>query len=341
MYLLRSVGLGLGFFSVAAAVAPLNPSGWVWGLMLFNGFMWSHVAYHLAKRSAQPYEAEQRNLLIDSISGGFWVGVMGLNPLPTVTVLAMMAMHNAAVGGPRFFLKGSAAQASGAIAAILLFSPTFTYITTPFQVYACLPMLSIYPLLIGMACYRLALKLSEHKHALSKLSRTDSLTGLINHGAWKDMLRVEFSHCQTHLRQTTVALIDIDHFKAINDTYGHIVGDGVLKQLSAGLFTCLRDTDLAGRYGGDEFCVILPDTTVKEATQILDRLRLSVNGFRDIRYPELEVSLSVGVAAFGPHLADAGMWLHEADMALYAAKSTGRNRISCAEIQEAAFAPSA
>jgi diguanylate cyclase len=152
----------------------------------------------------------------------------------------------------------------------------------------------------------------------------------MNHGAWKDLLSVEFNNCQTLNRQNSVALIDIDHFKSINDTYGHIIGDNVLKQLSGALKASLRETDMAGRYGGDEFCVILPDTTLAQATDILERLRRTVHEHTHSALPNLKLSLSIGIAAYGPHLADAGMWLHEADMALYDAKSTGRNRVNSA-----------
>lgn len=330
MHLPRSVGLGIGFFTVAAALYPSHPPAWVWVLMLLNGYAWPHMAFMLAMRSKQPYKAERRNLMYDSLAGGFWAGAMGFNPLPAVTTLSMMAMNNIAAGGPRMFLMGTLAQVAGASLAYVIFLPELFPAITQMQVYACLPMLVIYPMAIGLVCYRVAVQLSKSKKALEKLSTTDSLTGLMNHGAWKDLLRVEFSNCQTLKRQNSVALIDIDHFKTINDTYGHIIGDNVLKQLSGALTSSLRQTDLAGRYGGDEFCVILPDTSLAQATDILERLRRTVHEHRHSSLPGLKLTLSIGIAAYGPHLTDAGMWLHEADMALYDAKSTGRNRVTSA-----------
>ncbi|WP_447649474.1 diguanylate cyclase [Pseudomonas abietaniphila] len=330
MYLPRSVGLGIGFFTVAAALYPSHPPTWVWVLMILHGYGWSHGAYLLAKISRQPYKAERRNLIYDSLAGGFWAGAMGLNPLPAVTALSMMAMNNIAAGGPRLLLVGSVAQIIGALIAYFIFVPELFPAISQIQVYACLPMLVIYPMAIGLVCYRVAVQLSKSKKALEKLSTTDSLTGLMNHGAWKDLLTVEFNNCRTLKRQNSVALIDIDHFKTINDTYGHIIGDTVLKQLSHALTASLRETDLAGRYGGDEFCVILPDTTLAQATDILERLRRTVYEHTHLALPDLKLSLSIGIAAYGPHLTDAGMWLHEADMALYDAKSTGRNRVTSA-----------
>ncbi|MFJ3466498.1 diguanylate cyclase [Pseudomonas sp. NPDC090201] len=331
MYLPRTVGLGIGFFSVAAAVYPSHPPAWVWALMLFHGYGWPHVAYQLARFSSQPYQAERRTLIYDSLAGGFWAGAMGFNPLPTVTALSMMAMNNIAAGGPRLFVLGCIAQLAGSAVGYWILTPVLFPDVTQIQIYACLPMLVIYPLAIGLVCYRVAVQLSRSKKALEKLSTTDSLTGLMNHGAWKDLLTVEFNNCQTLNRQDSVALIDIDHFKSINDTYGHIIGDNVLKQLGGALTASLRETDLAGRYGGDEFCVILPDTTLAQAGEILERLRRTVHEHTHSALPNLKLSLSIGIAAYGPHLTDAGMWLHEADMALYDAKSTGRNRVTSAQ----------
>jgi len=285
MHVPRSVGLGAGFFAVAAALYPTHPPTWVWVAMVLHGYIWPHAAYFLAKLSKEPYKAERRNLVYDSLGGGFWAGAMGFNPLPTVTALSMMAMNNIAAGGPRTFVAGALAQVAGAAFGYWFFQPELFPAITQMQVYACLPMLVIYPMAIGLVCYRTAVQLSDSKKALEKLSTTDSLTGLMNHGAWKDLLKLEFSSARTLKRPSTVALIDIDHFKTINDTYGHIIGDTVLKQLSGALSASLRETDLAGRYGGDEFCVILPDTTLPQAIDILERLRRTVHATLTARFP--------------------------------------------------------
>ncbi|WP_268800120.1 diguanylate cyclase [Pseudomonas huanghezhanensis] len=331
MHLPRSVGLGIGFFSVAAALYPAGLPTWGWVLLIFNGYAWPHVAYLLARISKKPYHAELRNLIYDSIAGGFWAGAMGFNPLPTVTALAMMAMNNVATGGPRMFAVGTLAQIAGGALGYWLFLPALFPPITQIQVYACLPTLVIYPMAIGLVCYRVALQLSRHKKALHKLSTTDSLTGLMNHGAWKDVLHLQFDNAKATQRPNTVALIDIDHFKSINDTYGHIIGDSVLKRLSSALTAGLRETDQAGRYGGDEFCVILPDTSLAQAIQLMERLRRTVNEHADARLPGIKLSLSIGIAAYGAHLTDAQMWLHEADMALYDAKTNGRNQVMTAK----------
>ncbi|MCV4275070.1 diguanylate cyclase [Pseudomonas capsici] len=327
IYAPRTLGVSIGFFTVAVSLYQLNAAHWLWLLAFVNAFIWPHIAYQFAKRSPQPYKAEWRNLLTDSLAGGFWVGAMGFSLLPSVTVLAMMAMHNISAAGPRLMLQGFVAQLLGAILALVLVSPTINTDSTTMQIYACLPVLLIYPIFIGWMSHQLALKLWEHRNVLSELSRTDSLTGLINHGSWKDLLEVEFIKSRKQEQPCAIALIDIDHFKSINDTYGHIMGDTVLKNISEALSENLRDTDLAGRYGGDEFCIILPATGARQAGEILERLRSVVKENIDVLLPDLNISLSIGIAAYQPHITDAAMWLNEADKALYMAKANGRNRV--------------
>ncbi|AMZ69682.1 MULTISPECIES: diguanylate cyclase [Pseudomonas] len=333
LYISRILGLTLGLLLVSAAIFPLGPASWVWGFMLFNGLLWPHLSYWWARRCSMPYHAEHLNLLIDAVLGGFWVAAMQFNPLPAAVTLAMMAMNNVAIGGLRFLLIGALAQVAGIVVGVLIFPLTSVPMTSPAQIYACLPLLCLYPMALGWFCYRQAYTLGRQKRELLALSRTDSLTGLLNHGAWKDRLNEEFQRCQRHPNdgagRGAIALIDIDHFKAINDTYGHVAGDVVLRQLGKMLKQNLRAADVVGRYGGDEFCVILPDLTLHNAVQAMDGLRERFATLSYEQNPALKVSLSIGLAAFNPAYGDATHWLNDADQALYEAKTGGRNRVTC------------
>ncbi|WP_064120048.1 diguanylate cyclase [Pseudomonas fluorescens] len=329
LYTSRTLGLVLGLLCVSVAMYPLDPPAWVWALMVSNGLIWPHLAFQWARRSSVPYHAEHRNLLIDAFLGGFWVAAMQFNPLPSATTISMMAMNNVAIGGVRFLLAGLAAQILGVGVGLVVFAPAFIPATSPLQLYACLPLLMLYPLALGWICFRQAYTLGQHKRELLALSRTDSLTGLLNHGAWKDQLEIAFQRCKRQKQGAAIALIDIDHFKAINDTYGHVAGDIVLRQLSKMLKQNLRATDIAGRYGGDEFCVILPELPLFNAAQAMEALRerFAILGYE--QNPALKVSLSIGLAAYDPAHADATRWLNDADQALYEAKASGRNRVIC------------
>lgn len=331
IYRPRIIGSAMCSISVIAALYPLAMPGWVWAALLANGFVWPHLAYQLATRAKVPYDAERRNLVYDALFSGFWVATLQFAPLTTVTLLSMVSMNNVAAGGRYLLLRGALAQLLGAGVAILLFGLHFNPGISVVQIYACLPMLTFYPMAIGMICYQLAIKLSDHKRALRALSRIDSLTGLLNHGSWKDLLQLKFHKCQQQQTHGTIALIDIDHFKQINDTHGHIAGDAVLRQLSLELRRHLRENDLAGRYGGDEFCVILPRMNQEEAAQVMERMRETFSNFRAPHIPELRVSLSIGLADFHPSFTSAAMWLNAADRALYAAKDNGRNRVNVSD----------
>ena len=331
IYAPRTVGVSVGFLTVAASLFHLNAAPWLWALAFFNALIWPHVAYYLARTSRQPYQAEWRNLLTDSFCGGFWIGAMGFSVLPAITVVAMMAMHNIAAAGPRLMFSGFVAQAAGIMVSLLVLDPVINLESTPMQMYACLPVLVIYPIFIGWMSHQVTLKLREHRNILHRLSRTDSLTGLLNHGAWKELLDLEFAKSRSLNQECVVALFDIDFFKTINDTYGHLVGDTVLQSISQAMVDNLRKNDVTGRCGGDEFCVILPGANTAQARKVLEKLRLAIDELTYSLHEDLKVSLSIGVAAYNHGLNDTSAWLHEADKALYLAKSTGRNRVVIAD----------
>ncbi len=159
-------------------------------------------------------------------------------------------------------------------------------------------------------------------------TRIDGLTGLLNHSAAKARLKAMVDTAAEGT-QFTVAMIDIDHFKSVNDTYGHPVGDQVIRGLAWLLKARLREADVIGRYGGEEFIVALAGTDLRIATQVLDRIR---NDFAALPHTHpggvLYASFSAGVAAF-PAVGSAAALTERADAALLQAKRLGRNRVEC------------
>lgn len=165
--------------------------------------------------------------------------------------------------------------------------------------------------------------LYEEKQKLQKLSITDGLTGLFNKRFINTRLNEEIEISQQSRRKLAVALIDIDDFKSINDTYGHLFGDYVLKRISGTIVNNLRQNDVVGRYGGEEFLIMLPDTGREEGYAIVDRIRRKV---LELQWEhKLQVTISGGVTELGNNqMTDL---LKQADRLLYRAKFKGKNRI--------------
>ncbi len=167
--------------------------------------------------------------------------------------------------------------------------------------------------------------------ALNELVSRDSLTGLLNHIHFK--LALEREVALAHRRRATVAVVmlDIDHFKAVNDTYGHPVGDRVISGLARLLAQRLRTTDIAARYGGEEFAIILPDTTAAQARQVVDELRVQFAAVQHVSTQgPFRATFSAGVASVPPS-DDMQKVLDDADRALYQAKRAGRNQVALAQ----------
>ncbi|MFN3202641.1 MAG: diguanylate cyclase [Bradymonadia bacterium] len=167
---------------------------------------------------------------------------------------------------------------------------------------------------------------------LREMSTRDALTGLYNRREMDRFLKEELDRCQRYERHLAVVMLDIDHFKQINDTHGHQVGDDVIRWLSGHVKRNIRSTDRAIRYGGEEVALILPETPLENAFLMADRLRSTLSDagvdvvLPDGRTLHLDVTLSAGVAAF-PNAAHTGeLLIAAADQALYEAKRSGRNR---------------
>jgi diguanylate cyclase (GGDEF)-like protein/PAS domain S-box-containing protein len=173
------------------------------------------------------------------------------------------------------------------------------------------------------------LKLEAANRRLEAVSRLDSLTGLFNRGYWDECLRQEFARYRRMPRDSSLVLFDVDHFKAINDEHGHTAGDEVLRQLGRLLNETLRSTDIVGRYGGEEFAIILPDTAAANARIMAEHLRQNVSALQIPHEPApLRITVSIGIAAITDDMPDAKTWVMLADQALYRAKADGRDRIA-------------
>lgn len=163
--------------------------------------------------------------------------------------------------------------------------------------------------------------------SLFEEATTDGLTGLHHQKYFKTRLKKEFSRAKRHNRSIALILVDIDHFKAINDNLGHLAGDAVLRELSKILQRCIRGEDLVARYGGEEFAALLFEPNKGSASDVGERIRQEVEKYQFS--VGIKVTVSIGVYTFLPtHLVTDELQLIEnADQALYSAKRSGRNRV--------------
>lgn len=191
---------------------------------------------------------------------------------------------------------------------------------------------ALFVLLVSTLSLRTALDV-KRIYTLEIENITDPLMGINNRRHLERRLHDEFSKARRHNLPLSVLMLDIDHFKDVNDTYGHDTGDMVLKNLATLISTSIRDTDCVARFGGEEIVMIFPDTDGQEASKMAERLRLSIEKNAivpaDIEKEgrEIYITVSIGIAENVPEVPTVEEMLKRADNAMYRAKHEGRNRI--------------
>jgi diguanylate cyclase (GGDEF)-like protein len=183
-------------------------------------------------------------------------------------------------------------------------------------------------------------KLLEQRKLIENLKRRaahDGLTELLNYQSFQELLEKELYRAKRYGSDLCVILADIDHFKVVNDTYGHPAGDAVLKGVAACMEGALRQSDVITRYGGEEFGIIMPETAIKDAFVVTERLRRTVEALK-IEYEgeTISVTLSFGIASMDSEDVGKENLVRSADAALYEAKRNGRNQVCISQTKAAA-----
>ena len=193
--------------------------------------------------------------------------------------------------------------------------------------------------LVAATAEQISLALERYRFlaVVQRQATVDDLTGLYNHRFLVDLLGQQVALAERLGAPLAILMLDIDHFKLLNDTHGHHAGDLALSAFARTLVSNVRRADLAARYGGEEFVVVMPNTTAHEAFLVAEKIRLAVLA-TDVRLPgakTVRLSVSIGVAAYPEHTKSAAELFSLADDALYLAKRTGRQRTCVAEPDEA------
>jgi len=202
------------------------------------------------------------------------------------------------------------------------------YITKPFE-----PAELVARLRVHLQLKKLQDELKHSNRLLLELSQTDPLTRLYNRRHLIDVLNTELIRAKRHKANCSLVLADIDHFKTVNDRYGHQKGDEILVCVAELITDQLRPYDIAARYGGEEFCLVLPETSLEEAVEVAERIRIKTENLQFSAESEgLKLTISFGVTCYSGDLKETlDDLIFRADKALYQAKEKGRNLVTAAE----------
>lgn len=230
-----------------------------------------------------------------------------------------------------FFLLGVSAGLIGALITALTVMAILPYSDSGFR--AVEYGMVIDAVLLSLALAQRVKTVQEEKLTAQKEAKTDAMTGLLNRRAYGEIALTEVNRCKRYGGNLTLIMLDIDYFKRVNDTYGHAAGDQVLREIADILRNILRENDYGFRVGGEEFVLLLPETTVKEATHLADRIRIEVES-RRIVFLEHEIftTISFGISGLYPQDRSIEEVEKRADEALYSAKDRGRNQIAIARL---------
>lgn len=325
---LRTLGLALGTIMVGCVLYRQGAPLAVWILLLLHGLAWSHAVRLMLHHSNRPLDVDERCFMVDTAMGGVWIALMHFNLLPSVVLVMTYSMALIAVDGGKLLVRGLALMAVASAVVASAFGFAFSPETDMVELLASIPLLVLFPATLSMMIHRLGQRVYRQNRLLLRMSSIDSLSGVLNRRYWEEAVDAAMKRRDTSV--SALLLIDIDHFKRVNDQHGHAAGDEVVRRLGAVIRNNLRSGDLAGRYGGDEFAVMLAGADAKAAERVAERIRSSVACSLLENVPGLHCTVSIGVAQDDPGFRSVTDWVKEADGALYRAKLAGRNGFAVA-----------
>ena len=336
VYPLRALGMGLGGVVVGVVLWERNAGLAAWLCMAAISFVWPHVAHLLSRRSADPYRAEIRNLLVDSALAVVLVTLMHFNLLPSVLLVTLTMVDKITTGIRGLWARSLPGMAGAAVAGAAFNGFQWAPETSMPVILACLPVMVLHTLSVSLVSYRLIRRVSRQNQLLDELRRIDALTGLYDRGHWQEQAEATLRRHHATDEPACLVMLDIDHFKQINDQHGHTVGDEVLRALARIVLGNVRATDCAGRYGGDEFAIVLRGMHLDGATAVAHRIREQVQALQLHDMPSLQFTTSMGVATADHRHSSLRAWTNAADAELYQAKAAGRNRVSASSMPDMA-----
>lgn len=355
-YRLRTASFAFTFLTIATHMWGKGHAEMAWVLLVLQFLIYPHLMFLRSRHARNTQQAEMNNLYVDTFLMAMWTSFL---QFPFLIALMLwnatsinLTFTRGLIGIPIALL----AAASGILMSFFLFGIRFSPETSSSVVWLCSVGMSGYLLAIGNGGHSRNLQvrrtrerlrmgeqtlhvanktlkqqlreIQELQAELSEQAIRDPLTGLYNRRYLETILTRELARCHREGQQLTLMMIDVDNFKGINDTYGHQGGDEVLKKLAALLLNGVRTTDVACRFGGEEFLVLLPDMPIHVGVALANQWRAAfaatTTAFGD---DSMQATLSIGIATYPEHGDSPTQLIGCADLALYRAKADGRNRV--------------
>lgn len=327
MYLMRILGTLLCFIPILCVLTEHHRPLWLMFLLAANAFIWPTFAWHRARKSPSPLTAEHQNLVFDAGAGGFWIAMMGVNPLPSVVIATILLADRLSAGGMALMKKAMIVMLAVFLFSWLSQGMAVTLFVSQRTMYATLPLIAIYLLALSALTDSIALRLRIKSRELERIAMMDPLLDIANRRLLEKRIDHELNKLRQTCRESALMFIDIDNFKDVNDQFGHKVGDAMLGRVSQILHLATRPTDTPARLGGDEFVILLPNTTLDEAHLVATRIMDAAAVMSDVGQDAVHCTLSIGIACATRETGSVTDWLQAADSALYQAKRDGKNRI--------------
>jgi diguanylate cyclase (GGDEF)-like protein len=355
-YRVRIAACALVALPIALHVLPRLPGGLFWLVFLTQFFAYPHLVQWRTRRAVDHEKAEFQNLAIDAFCFGAWTAGLGFPLWISVALFLATLLNHAITRGVNGVVLCPVAFLAGALASTTVIAFHVSTDTSGLVTLSSIIGLSIYTSLMGIEFFSYIRRLREVQAAVATQKQTleeanqalheqisqihdlqeklreqanrDSLTGLFNRRYLEGTLERELSRCKREGTPLTMLLLDIDHFKLVNDTYGHPAGDEVLRVFARVLQESARAEDIVCRYGGEEFLLVLPKMPLAIARA---RAALLLETFRktpvDFEARRIRVTTSIGIASVPGHGTTVQELVRSADQALYRAKSGGRDRV--------------
>ena len=355
-YRVRVAAFALVGIPIALHVLPRSPGALFWSVFLIQFVVYPHLMQWRTRRCAQPEKAELDNLIVDAVLSGAWAAGLGFPLWITVALFLATLLNHTIMRGLPGILICPLALLSGALASTTVIAFRLSTDTDGLVTLSSIIGLAIYLSLMGVEFFTYIRRLHEVQGAvasqkqvledanaalheqISKIhdlqeklrdqANRDSLTGLFNRRYLEGTLEREMARCKREGTPMTMLLLDIDHFKLINDTYGHQAGDEVLRVFGRALHDGARAEDIVCRYGGEEFLLVLPkmplDIARERGAYLLKLFEDTTVSFGELR---IRITTSIGIAGTPEHSASTEGLIRCADEALYLAKHNGRNRV--------------